>query len=437
MIKNITESTDKIFSDYMVAKINNKELEDHLASCLSSMYDCNKLYKVYIVDSPNEPMFFMRITPNIDQSDEILNEIKNEKISFKDLRKRWGEMENWNLEIDSRCLDRNEINFNPQELTALLIHEIGHVIFSDRPIERFYREYNEAKLKFTLADRAKFKFVSFLYMIPLYTASIAHDFGVGKNGILEEKKCDALTKQFGYEKFLISACSKIIKNYGSAVFKNNNELDKQLEKDFIWCNSNITELIERKHELKNELVYKTIKTKSSPFKAMYMKLISKIGIYLKDKKTGLAMESSIDSMDNIDLSEYEICVNNKLANIERYFSNFKSSNEIAQEVFFLNKKKNKKIDITEYDIDAVEIESDRIENHHDRIFVLDLIYELLEKIDIIEELSETDTSIKAKYKSKIKRFRDRLYKIRNKVLKKKDFEKEYKLFISVPKGYEG
>lgn len=435
MNKNIVETTDKLFSDYMVAKINNKELEKYLGSCLSSIQDCKKMYTVYIVDSPNEPMFFMRITPNIDQSDCILNEIKNEKISFKKLRERWNSIENWNLEIDSRCLDRNEINFNPQELTALLIHEVGHVIYSDTPIERFYREFNEAKLKFTLADRAKFKFVTFLYIIPLYTTSIAHNFGVGKNGILEEKKCDALTKLFGYEKHLINACTKIIKRYGSSIFKNDNEMDKRLETEFIWCNSNITELIERKHTLKNELVYKTLKTKSFPIKAMYMKLLSKIGIYIKDKKTGLAMESVFESIDKIDLNECEICVNNNLSNIEGYLTNLKNNSEIAKEAFFKNK--NKKIDVSEYDIDAIDIESDRIENHHDRLFVLDLIYELLEKIDIIEEMSEMDNSIKRKYTSKIKPFRDRLYEIRNKVMKKKDFDKEYKLFINVPKGYEG
>ena len=111
--------------------------------------------------------------------------------------------------------------------------------------------------------------------------------------------------------------------------------------------------------------------------------------------------------------------------------------EIANESFF-NKRKKSKVDIPdEYDLDRIFVAIDDIQNNYDKVYVLDLIYEQIEKLNDFEEAISMDESKSKKWAPKIEEMRSRLATLRKSVLNKNIAKKEYKVFVKYPEGYEG
>ena len=101
-------------------------------------------------------------------------------------------------------------------------------------------------------------------------------------------------------------------------------------------------------------------------------------------------------------------------------------------------KKNKCMKLpSEYDIDAISIEIDRIENHHDRIYVLDLIYNKIEQINNFRDYCEITDQL-PKYETKIKKMLSELETLRRAVLEKRNLNGgRYQVFVKYPHAYEG
>ena len=117
-----------------------------------------------------------------------------------------------------------------------------------------------------------------------------------------------------------------------------------------------------------------------------------------------------------------------------------SSEEIALESVMNRRKKIKTELPSQYEIDAISIEVDKITNHHDRIFVLDLIYEVLERVNNFEEAISPDPSLVRKWTGKINSMKDSLDKLRQATLEKKSFPSSYKFFVKLPpeaEDYQG
>ena len=162
---------DEAFSSYLMNK-NEKELCKKIAVVLKA-FSNNKEFSVSIVCGNNnakEPFFGMRIFPSISELMKICNsmtESEDNLISLNEMCKRWKNIEAWDIEIDCRIFDRMTINFNPQEMTAMLLHEVGHTIYSDKKIEMFYRVFKECRIRMKSSQKASAKLLYFFYMIPL------------------------------------------------------------------------------------------------------------------------------------------------------------------------------------------------------------------------------------------------------------------------------
>ena len=134
------ELIENTFSDYMIGKINEKTFLSKLETALDNLpFNSEKSFSVNI--SKNKSMgkdfFGFNVFPEMDKLEDNCNKIANEDAKFKDIVKRWRSIKEWEIVIDSLVFDRNFIAFNPKELTAMLLHEIGHVTQSDEPIEQF------------------------------------------------------------------------------------------------------------------------------------------------------------------------------------------------------------------------------------------------------------------------------------------------------------
>lgn len=433
---------DDAFSAYLKDS-DERDLELKVGSTLK-MFDHNKSYKIYIVDTyemKKEPFFGMRVLPSQDFADSILKDFTQRSFTIRELLERWKNINSWVIEIDARVFDRRLLNFNPQELTAMILHEVGHIIYSDKPMEVFYRAYKEAYIRSKIEDKAKFKMMYRLYMIPLFFACGFRNWTVDEGTLREEIFADQSVKKFGYGQYLISAYQKIIRAYG-----NSNAIHTDTHKDVIansiqFCNFNIIDLERRKERLKDELYFIGVRNHGIWIRNVIADIMKSLGITKKDKYNGNIVLESLSYNDFSGeefLNQYSLiytleALNNVRRSLRIAENNAKS--DIALEAF--GKKKKKTQVPSQLDVDTILVEVDRIQSHADRRYVLDLIYCQEEKIEEFLQLCEENPVLANKYKLKMEGMLKELASMRQAVLNKKSFDAQYKVFVKYPVGYEG
>lgn len=445
MVEKALTLMDDSYNKYLVGDISQAEMCRNLAAALSSFpYDAGKKeFTVQVTSNKtgNEKFFGMRVYPDIEEMDDFCKDLVNEgdKIRFTDIVKKWKKIDKWFLEIDGTCFDRNQFNFNPKELTALTLHEIGHIIYSDKPIEGFYRAYQEVKARMNSSDKATQKLMYDIYMIPLTLACMQRRWVNGKNEVQLEIIADKTVVELGYGQYLLEALDKITRAIGSLNSQNNQD---ELSSSMNWCQQNIADIMKRKEQLKDELYYRAVRTKSNYMKAMTIIILDKLGFKLRERYTGYVVENTIELLSDPDVMQKYMPIVDAMesAKFDKFYNMMHSSNSIAMEAIF-NKRKKVKVELpSQYEIDAIAVEVDKITNHHDRIYVLDLIYEVLERINNFEEAISPDPSLVKKWSAKIRQMKDELEALRQAVLAKKTFATSYKFFVKLPEAasdYEG
>jgi hypothetical protein len=444
--QKILQAIDSLYEDYLLRKIDIESFERRMGKTLSALPLKNrKNFTVSIVNNNHkEPFFGLRIFPIIKELNMVANEIINDKIGFRQLIRKWESIEDWYIEIDAQVFLRSEINFTPKELTAMTIHEIGHSIYSEKKLVVMYNAFKESQMRMKLADKASMKVLYSLYMIPL-SVSCAQKGYIDRNSIKTEYFADSVLKNYGYSDALISALNKIIKTYGNNSASNKSQ---NIEQSITWCNVNVSDLARRKDKLKDELFYQSLKSESNYFKAVCIKVLNELGVKMREKYTGAVVECTLDMLQS-DYTYGDDCKPlfeafqpfieiEKGAQLDRRYNMCRNGVNIDAAVESLFKRNNRPIKLelpTNQDIDEIMIEIDKITSHRDRMFVLDLIYYNLEKIDVYEEAK--GSSISSLNRGKIEDLRKSLEQLRQAVLNKKIKEKEYKFFIKYPEGYEG
>lgn len=431
---------ENAYSKFLMKDTNETQLCRDIKAALDSLpFDGRrKEFDVQITNQRMSEKFFgMRVFPKIDELDnfckELVNEDSDKLIKFNDLTKRWKTIDKWFLELDHTLFDRNIINFTPKELVALTLHEIGHIIYSDKPVEGFYRAYREAKVRMTVSERATQKLMYNIYMIPLSIACMQRRWVNDRNQIDVEIVADKTVAELGYGDYLVEAFNKIIRQFGSVDY-NQNQLQAEIDTSIQWCNQNISDVMRRKEKLKDELYYRAIRSKSNYMKAITIIMLDKIGFKMRERYTGSVVENSLELLSDPKIMEkYEpIVVALESARFDKQLNALLHTEEVAMEAVFNRRKKIKTELPSQYEIDAISIEVDKITNHHDRIFVLDLIYEVLERINNFEEAISPDPNLVRRWTGKINDMKSQLEQLRQAVLEKKVFSSNYKFFVKLP-----
>lgn len=438
---------DDIFQSYLLNH-NEKMFCNALSSTLTNFCNNKMAIKVNIVDESNiskEPFFGMRIFPAKEYVDDVLRRLTElQTPSLKEMLETWKKIDRWEMEIDSRVFDRMVINFNPSEMTAMCLHEIAHCIYSTKNAEVFFRVYKECRVRMSTEDKASSRILYRLYTIPLILACGMRNWKLTANDLREELFADKSVVKLGYGESLVSAYQKIIRAYGNSSGVTD-EVKKSIpvEQSIMWCNTNIGDLVHRKNKLKDELYLTGARTQSSYIRDSITGIMNSLYIRNKDRYTGnVVLESAATfDYDNADFAmETELIYNikgfNKLANM---INSCRESvrNTIAQEAFG-RKHNNKKMDIpSQLEVDTIFVEVDRIQNHADRRYVLDLIYNQEEKIEKFKEYFQFDDDLKNRYSGKMESMLKELEQMRQAVLAKRNFDKQYKVFVKYPAGYEG
>lgn len=434
---------DDAFFDYLNDQ-NEKKCFDKISTILR-FFAKDKSFAIQIVECnqmKKEPFFGMRCLPNSVPALDMLKSMVNNDLSLKNLIERWRSIRSWEIEIDSRVFDRDLINFNPQELTAMILHEIGHVVYSDKPAEAFFRAYKEAYIRANSESKAKYRALFRLYMIPLYVACGFRNWKVDSYDLREEIFADNSVKKLGYGEHLVSAYQKIIRHFGSGGYLSSKKEDDEIINSFEFCNQNILDLEKRKEQLKDELYYIGIRNRGIWIRNVLNDIIKELGILKKDRYYGNIV---MEGLSYDDFDDKEFMLKNKLIYDLKAICALESTvhlaverskvDKIAQESVF---RKNKKSTIpSQLDVDTIFVEVDRIQNHADRRYVLDLIYTQEEKITNFLEVYENDERMMGKYKTKMMGMLKQLASMRQNVLDKRSFDSQYKVFVKYPVGYEG
>jgi hypothetical protein len=435
---------ENAYSKFLMKDSTDSQLCRDIEIALNSLPFDNrqKEFTVQIVNQKmNEKFFGMRVFPKIEKLDEFCKDLINgdsdRMVKFNELTKRWKTIDSWFLELDIILFDRNMINFTPKELVALTLHEIGHIIYSDKPIEGFYRAYREAKVRMNVADRATQKLMYNIYMIPLSVACMQRRWVNERDEIHVEIIADKTVIELGYGNYLVEAFNKIIRRFGS-INSNKNQQQAEIDTSVQWCNKNISDIIHRKDKLKDELYYQAIRTKSNYMKAITIITLDKIGLKMRERYTGAVVENSLELLSDPNVMKKYIPIVDALesAKFDKQLHSLISSEEIAMEAFFNRRKKIKTELPSQYEVDAIAIEVDKITNHHDRLFVIDLIFELKERISIFEEAISPDPALVRKWSGKINMMNEQLEHLRHAVLEKKTFASNYKFFVKLPEEAE-
>lgn len=437
------ELIEEAFSNFMIGKDDESIFINKLTTALDNLpFNNEKTFNVTIEKKAlNHHEFFgFHVFPTIDGLLSVCDMCTLEPYSFDGTVKGWRAITAWEVVIDRMVFDRTNVSFNPKELTAMILHEIGHVTQSDEPITQFCQAYIEAKSKMPLINKISLRHLSMLYMIPLATACMQRRWVNPQNEINLEISSDKSLIEYGYTEQLANAYNKIIKVSGSIntdVGHNYNKIEASVE----WANSNIIDVTKRRDKMKDSLYYKAIQEDSSYVQAVCSFILDRLGVVMRERYTGYVAEN---------------CMLNELINgtitLESHIPTFneKTYNAVTSPVFiaqknyqaaneaFFNKRKNTKVDLPdEYDIDRIYIAIDDIQNNYDKVYVLDMIYANIEKLNNFEEAIAMDEAKSKKYASKIADMRDRLNTLRKLVMTKNIAKKEYKVFVKVPEGYEG
>ena len=440
---------EQVLSDFINGKCNVKKVESTLSMVLSNcnFYNRKNTYEVTIIknDRTKEPFFGARVYPALDLLDKIVSEIVVEYHPFKDIRTAWQRIDHWVIELDSGMFNRDIISLLPKEIMAAIMHEIGHTVYSDKVLERFYRSYKYMYVHMKNAEKDTLKLGYGLFTIPLALSSTIRSWVKGRNGIREEYFADSIVNECGYGDFYISLLSKIVEAYGNAMTEDNEvESDNKISERTRWAAVNIVDTVRRKSKLSNDIYLQSASTPSMYLKALYAKVLNTLGVNLRERYTGDAVEANVTVFGyDRDAFAKEYKIDESSPKFQRWCDAVESNlhrdkftpGTAAFESILRNKLKQ---GLPSWiDLDRIQIEIDRMTSHHDRSFVLDMIYTKIDEINSFMDYIASDSNLERKYRPEADRMLKQLEEYRDMVLRKRSFATRYRVFVQSPEGYEG
>lgn len=385
-----------------------------IASSLKKIYP-NFQFDIALIDlNPNSKPYIMSVYPSRSTTDMIIESIINNK-EDKVVSELWKKNKHWIIEIDSIVLkDTPELSFNEAELTALLIHEIGHVSLSNEIISRLKMilQYEVAKSnvidKMTLRHKVFRKILS----IPVLDACV-HDKSNSVTNIKEEIKADKFARGNGYEKELYSALGKTYK-----FLKNNKNPDfnKSVGDSAAFSIQTLNDIRERRNKIAKSSLLNLIESCESPYaKNIIQDIYDDYFIEhegLKPLERVLLMQERMDSF---------------------------VEGELVNEFFSFGKSKLARIDPA--DFDYIIVRSQNIKKESDKMLLLGYIHS---KLDIIEYYQSilNNPKLSRKYNiphtyEELEKYKKALNDRRQFILSYKIPEKQSKFLVAWPEGYEG
>ena len=395
-------------------QLKSNEKETHSLSLIAEALKSitRKGFRVTTIEPTrtHQPCVGMSIYPEESAIEKIIDAIVEEKDSSV-IEALWKDTGIWIIEIDTTLL-RPQTDLSERELTALLLHEVGHIIGSNIVVSRITNIIETEYVKMQLVSKQVIRsnFFNKILALPIIAAC---EFNTKGSSLRKEITADSYVIKCGYGKELETAIDKIVLYIG-------NELSPEEATDEVM--SFAVTSIEQLQKRQNAIVRKNIATmlRNTPGR-LAKQVLSRIEKSLSGSngKTSVTQEAK---------DEY---INKKIDYITEHAYDF------MEESFFNKVHKMKKIDPA--DIDYIAIELDSIRSNDDKMMIVSYIYNKLDTINYYIELIDSKNakySIPHSRESLIK-MRDRLEYYKRMAIMKKIPTIEYNINLTYPKGYEG
>lgn len=355
-----------------------------------------------IIGENQESFYGMGVYPSTQSTKELAMAMSVEN-STKEFTKKLINMKmHYTIEIDPKLLYDKILNFNPDEVVAILLHEIGHVVadtdfYNDLMVSYNTAIYNATKDKSTLLGKSLSEEdiqLAMLYIISAINSTNINNRSDYGKVLLGEQIADKFVVNQGYGEALVKAMDKTTKFYLNKFKKISTERKIKNDADAI---AHMAKMFSSRRKYVLSLIDDEIKT--TPIKSI---------------KT--ALKGIKDRLKNIIIHEN---------------TNMLELNEAAG---FISKFMSSPTKITQLDIDELTIEKEMMEDWDDKSI---LVYKIHKRITQLESAKKSDKIKDDKYYIKIiEGYITQLNKLLNEVMKFKEVKKSYGVFIKYPKGYE-
>lgn len=378
-------------------------------------------FVIMITENTTNEFFGMSVYPNESTMDKMVESILSKKSSTRELMDVWKNNEKWYIEIDSILVNDINLKANPSEITAVLLHEIGHVVYSQTVPEKLNKilRYSVMKLNYQLKVLAANKKIRKLFNLTILETCNSKSFS-----FVSDRKKESIADQFavkyGYGDALNSFIQKLIETQGnSLVNKTESELNKDVKVIVNWTILNIKELEFRKKDLKRALKVELLKTPSKVTKTVIQNIYTDFfGSVTDVYRVLLSEQFNGESRDVYAEMQAESML---YEHVMRVITEAKNG-------MFSNVGKVKKI--SQSDIDILYVEAERIDSQDDKIYLLDKLYSMLDTINFSMELINAGKSNKVSVsKATLVSQRDQLEKIRSSIMNTKVLDKEFGLWV--------
>ena len=337
-------------NDRRDASTSLKIIKESLESCFPD----SEFYIRLSTKFDNGKMFVMSVYPELSTANKIIDAVLSDK-ETKAIQKLWEANKVWTIEIDGRILDKQIIDFTDKELTALLLHEIGHVVSSSSIPNRIslVLRYELTKASFDSRTMMRIKPFKDIMSLPIFDSCIA-DNKKKKSNIREEMKADSFVKKMEYSKELVSAIDKLSVN---KFYPSNPSINEKMKKVAAFSIQTLDDFKARRDKLvKRNLFTLAESCNESEFLSS---IINEIEETIFEDGENMYTGKKLEFMH------------------ERVDDTIKG--EIMQEFFLFKGKTPKKIDSVEFNYIEEKIKS--IKDETDRMMIVSYINS---KIDLVD-----------------------------------------------------
>ena len=417
--KDKFEEIESCFTEIKEKRSNAGPACNKIETILSSVF--HKKMKVNVITPKNnkDTFFVMSIFPEKSTLDKMVEAIVNEE-NDQILRKIWEETNEWIIEIDIRIFNEDYIQLTAKEMTALLLHEIGHMVYSNSIPQRISKvmRYEFAKADLGRKKVLQNKVFGSVLKLPIINACTYDNYKT-KDSIRKELKADVFVTKMGYGKELESALEKFIANPSIDISNHINKKSKDVYDDMKQVTLFSMEIIDNFEKRKGAVARKNLLDLATKVPSVYIKgAISDLGNTLFSSKSApesVKLEYMQEKVNEITEGAY------------------------MTEFFDFRMKRFKRIDPRK--IDYIEIQRQSIRNNDDKMILLNYIYTNLDRINYYLAILDNPEYAK-KYriedsKEQLLNYKSRLLKSRDIVVAYKIPEVKYGIEISYPAGYEG
>lgn len=382
------ENQQRVFKS--MKKTLNRMMDDECEEIIISKSDeMTNLYgmSVYLSEKSLHELSRILVDPR-EKSKDVTKFIIDNKKSYM-------------IDIDDRIL-KPMYGFKPDEITAILLHELGHTLGDSD----FYNDIREAYMKAIFENEKELpKDVlndTKIQFGMIYILNVIQNTHMSKfTPIEKEQLADKFVVDCGYGKSLVNVFDKFVQ-------LNNEKLNKKSVTDKSVSDAKLIVGLNNTFKVRRKYVTDLIDAERKQTSSNCLKdLLGKI----KNRLSSIILHECIEGID--------------------VYNNY-----ILDESFMDLFKRNP-IKMSQVDIDNLKIEMEMMENYDDKSCLVYKIHKRIAQLNNAKtKLNPTDKDFKTNL-SYITNYTNQLNSMLKEVMKFKVQEKTYGLFIKYPKGYEG